>query len=107
MIGGLKGLCGSLAVFLALHGATNLAVLSRSGYDDTKSKSIVRQLSALNTQIDLVQGDVINREDVQRVFSKTKKPIGGIIHGAMILRVRFATTIVSLFNVYRTKYLHP
>lgn len=38
-------------------------------------------LHALDTHVDLVQGDVSNLQDVQQMFKNSEKPIAGIIHG--------------------------
>ncbi|KAK3356488.1 reducing type I polyketide synthase [Lasiosphaeria hispida] len=88
IIGGLKGLCGSLAVHLAKNGAKYISVLSRSGHNDDKSQGVVKNIEALGAHIDLLQGDVANTDDIRRVFKETAVPIGGIIQGAMVLRDR-------------------
>lgn len=49
IVGGLRGLCGSLAVYLACHGAKHLAVMSRSGFEDSRSRSVIRDLISLGT----------------------------------------------------------
>lgn len=87
IVGGLKGICGSLAVYLAQHGAKHLMVLSRSGYQDEKSHAVLHDMNAIGTQVDLVKGDVSNIDDVQCMFRQSKRPIAGIIQGAMVLRV--------------------
>ena len=87
IVGGLKGLCGSLAIFMARRGARNLVVLSRSGYADHKSQGILHNLSALGCNAVLVKGDVTCRADVDRAFQEARLPIDGIIQGAMVLRV--------------------
>ena len=87
IVGGLRGLCGSLAVYLAKQGAKNLAVMSRSGHTDQKSQGIVKQINGLGAHIDLLTADVTNAEDVVRAFGQTRVPIAGIIQGAMVLRV--------------------
>jgi NAD(P)-dependent dehydrogenase (short-subunit alcohol dehydrogenase family) len=92
IVGGLKGLCGSLALFLARQGARRLVVLSRSGYGDNSSKSVLADLSSLGTNVDLIQGDVTMIEDVRRAFAQASAPICGIIQGAMVLRVSQLTT---------------
>ena len=92
IVGGLKGLCGSLAVHLAKSGAKHLAVIGRSGYDDDRSKSIIKDIHALGGSIDLLKGDVSNLDDVRRCFGEISKPIRGIIQGAMVLRVRGGST---------------
>jgi len=80
-------LCGSLAIYLARHGAKYMVILSRSGYDDALSQSVLVHLKAMGTHVDLIKGDVTNVADVRWAFSCATKPIGGIIQGAMILRV--------------------
>jgi NADPH:quinone reductase-like Zn-dependent oxidoreductase len=88
IVGGLKGLCGSLAVYMARCGARNLVVMSRSGGDDERSKSVVRDLEGLGAAATIVQGDISSLEDTTRVFAASPVPIKGVVHGAMLLRVR-------------------
>ncbi|KAJ5137885.1 reducing type I polyketide synthase [Penicillium atrosanguineum] len=88
IVGGLRGLCGALAIYLAKSGAKHLAVISRSGHTDEKSRSIVKQVRALGSSIDLLTADVTNPSDVQRAFNQTTFLVGGIIQGAMVLRDR-------------------
>ncbi|KAF4769894.1 hypothetical protein HAV15_011851 [Penicillium sp. str.  len=88
IVGGLKGLCASLAVYLAKCGAKHLAVISRSGHTDEKSQGVVREIQALGCEIDLLSGDVSIKDDVEKAFRQTTVPIAGIIQGAMVLRDR-------------------
>ncbi|KAI8283963.1 Fumagillin dodecapentaenoate synthase [Colletotrichum sp. SAR11_57] len=88
IVGGLRGLCGALAIYLAKSGAKHLAVISRSEHTDEKSRSIVKQVKALGSSIDLLTADVTSKGDVQRAFNQTSFPVGGIIQGAMVLRDR-------------------
>jgi NAD(P)-dependent dehydrogenase (short-subunit alcohol dehydrogenase family) len=85
--GGLKGLCGSLAIYLARNGATNIVTIARSGYGDAASQSVIYNLKAMNCQVDLIVGDVTNIEDVRQAFKQARKPVAGVIQGAMTLRV--------------------
>jgi NAD(P)-dependent dehydrogenase (short-subunit alcohol dehydrogenase family) len=87
IVGGLKGLCGSLAIYLARLGAKHLVVLCRSGYADEKSQAILANIYAEGCQVDLFKGDVSNLQEVQRVFKEATVPIRGLIQGAMVLRV--------------------
>ena len=87
IVGGLKGLCGSLAIYMARHGAKNLVIMSRGGYGDEKSQAILNDLDAIGTRAQLEQGDVSNLHDVRRIFQKSTIMIAGIVHGAMVLRV--------------------
>ncbi|KAF4452204.1 Acyl transferase/acyl hydrolase/lysophospholipase [Fusarium austroafricanum] len=88
IVGGLKGLCGSLAVFLAKSGARHLAVLSRSGHEDERSQATVFQVESQGCKIDLLTGDVTNEVDVEAAMRMTTVPVAGIIQGAMVLRIR-------------------
>ncbi|RYP50633.1 hypothetical protein DL768_003915 [Monosporascus sp. mg162] len=69
LVGGLKGICGSLAVDFAKKGAKHLAAVSRGGYDDEQSQGVLRQLGHLGCHIDLLLGDVTKLED-DRPFAK-------------------------------------
>ncbi|KAJ2989962.1 hypothetical protein NUW58_g3196 [Xylaria curta] len=86
IVGGLRGICGSLAIYLAKEGAKSLVILARSGYDDDTSRKIVANIRSLGTELTLIIGDVTNDEDVDRVFTNAPKPVAGIIQGAMVLR---------------------
>ncbi|KAI0970360.1 putative polyketide synthase [Xylaria arbuscula] len=86
IVGGLKGLCGSLAVDLARHGARNLVIMSRSDYGDPRSQGVLRDLKNHGCGADLVRGDVSRIEDVRLAFTKASKPVAGIVQGAMVLR---------------------
>ncbi|KAK7744645.1 Type I Iterative PKS [Cytospora paraplurivora] len=86
IVGGLRGLCGSLALDLARHGARNIVVIGRSGYDDPRSQSILKDLAAEGCHADLIRGDVSKADDVRRAFQSASKPVGGIVQGAMVIR---------------------
>lgn len=88
IVGGLKGLCGSLAIELAKQGAKHLAVISRSGYDNESSEFILHHVYSLGCHVNLLIGDISVYEDVRRALSQTTVPVKGIIHGAMVLLVR-------------------
>ena len=107
IIGGLKGLCGSLAVYMARHGAKYIVAMSRSGYEDKASKRVLHDLYNEGCQVDLAIGDVSNLDDVRRAFQKATVPIGGIIQGAMVLRVstRWMVRILWTLTSFRTAHL--
>ncbi|KAI0853135.1 putative polyketide synthase [Daldinia vernicosa] len=88
IVGGLKGLCGSIAVYLARQGAKSLIALSRSGHQDEISSRVAADIRGLGSELTLVTGDVTNLEDVEQVFQSASKPIRGVIQGAMVLRDR-------------------
>lgn len=86
-MGGLKGVCGSLAIHLASQGAKHIAVMSRSGYLDATSQRVSQNIISLGCSLDLVRGDVTSVEDVRRCFNEVPFPIGGIVQGAAVFRV--------------------
>ncbi|KAI1452126.1 reducing type I polyketide synthase [Annulohypoxylon moriforme] len=99
VVGGLRGLCASLATYLAKNGARHLAVLSRRAYDDDKSQKVINDIRALGCHIDLIQGDITSVEDVRKAFQGTSAPIGGVIQGAMVLHDRiFASMTVEDYH---------
>jgi NAD(P)-dependent dehydrogenase (short-subunit alcohol dehydrogenase family) len=87
IVSSLRGLCGGLAIYLAQQGAKYLAVMSRSGYADEKSRYVIKQINALGCHIDLLVADVTNAEAVTQALQKTTVPVVSIIQGAMVLRV--------------------
>ena len=92
--GGLKGLCGSLAVYITRYGAENITVISRSGYEDARSQTIIYDCNSLGCHVNLIKGDITRIEDVRRAFHNSSKPVVGVIQGAMVLRDRMFTTMV-------------
>lgn len=87
IVGGFKGLCASLAIYMAREGARHLVIMSRSGYADDLSQATIMHLSALKCRVDLVQGDVMVLADVERAVKAAGKPLAGVIMGAMVLKV--------------------
>ena len=87
IVGGLKGLCGSLAIHMAYHGARHIIACSRSGLDDEASARVLNNCRALGCEITEARGDVTDADFVGRVFNSAHPRIAGVIQGAMVLRV--------------------
>ncbi|PWY96147.1 polyketide synthase module [Aspergillus sclerotioniger CBS 115572] len=99
IIGGLKGVCGSIATHLAWRGVRHIVVMSRSGINDARSQATITQCQSLGCKFYDSQGDVTRIIDVHRAFNKAPVPIGAIIHGAMLLRDRpYETMTVDEFH---------
>ena len=110
IVGGLKGLCGSLAIYLAGLGAKYLTIMARSGYDDERSQGVLRNIYARGCKVDLIKGDVGSLADVRRAFEQSSMPIGGVIQGAMVLRVSNNASILAITTLTlnrRTKSSPP
>lgn len=94
IVGGLKGLCGSVAVHLARHGARHIIVMSRSGARDETSARIIQNCAAYGCEVTDAKGDVGDMIFVQCTFRSTHpKRIAGVIQGAMVLRVSLYQSI--------------
>jgi hypothetical protein len=89
IVGGLKGLCGSLAIYMARCGAKSLTIMSRSGADDDVSRGVIENLESLGSRTRIVLGDISNPTDTVNIFSQSDLPIKGVIQGAMLLRVSY------------------
>jgi hypothetical protein len=86
--GGFKGLCGSLAVYIARNRAKNIVAISRSGYENERSQKTIYKYNTLGCHVNLVTGDITKIANVRRTFENTSKKIAGVIQRAMILRDR-------------------
>lgn len=106
LVGGLKGLCGSLAVALAQHGACHLVVMSRSGIADAKSCAIVQDCVSHGCTVYEICGDVADKQSVELAFSRAPFPIRGVVNGAMVLRVsQMSKCSKTKLTAFRTSLL--
>ena len=88
IVGGLKGLCGSVAVHMAIHGARHIIVMSRSGTNDEASTRVILNCEARGCTVVEAKGDAGDLDFVRSVFKSSRpRKIAGIIQGAMVLRV--------------------
>lgn len=87
IVGGLKGLCGSLAIHMARHGARHIIAVSRSGIDDAASQKAVKNCLAYGCEVVEAKGDVADIGFLRGVFKSASPKVAGIIQGAMVLRV--------------------
>ena len=90
LTGGLGGLGSSLAVWLAEHGARSLIILSRSGDTSKAAKRLVTEAAGLGCSVVPMAGRADCKEDVLHAVSMAgDKPVKGVVHLAMLLRVLF------------------
>ncbi|KAI2917996.1 hypothetical protein CBS147320_9062 [Aspergillus niger] len=85
LVGGLGGLGGSIATWMASHGAGNLVTLSRSGDKSEDDRHIVAEIEAFGCSVQMFKGDVSEEEDVRHLVRNTSRPIAGMVHMAMVL----------------------
>lgn len=76
---------------MASRGAKHIVLVSRSGASTDDVKTTIRELELLGTQVIVKACDVGSMESVTGLVKEQLKglpPVRGIIHGAMVLRVR-------------------
>jgi NADPH:quinone reductase-like Zn-dependent oxidoreductase len=95
IVGGLKGLCGNLAIHMAKHGARKIIVCSRSGISDEASQKTMRNCLAYGCEIVESKGDAADEEFVRSAFQQASPPVAGVIQGAMILRVSLSPLTIN------------
>lgn len=89
LVGGLGGLGTSISRWLASHGATSLAILSRSGAEGEGSRKVLAGLLEMGCQVTALSCDVTDehavREALSSVSATTQKRIAGVLFLPMVL----------------------
>ncbi|ETS73368.1 hypothetical protein PFICI_14973 [Pestalotiopsis fici W106-1] len=99
IVGGLKGLCGNLAIYMGQRGAKHIIVCSRSGIADEASQSIVANCVAHVCQVVEAGGDIGEPDFVRQLFSEAEPVISGVVQGAMTLRDKpFETMTIENYH---------
>ncbi|KAL6817692.1 reducing type I polyketide synthase [Trichoderma camerunense] len=99
LVGGLRGLTGSLAIYLARHGAKKICVFSRSQHTDDTTNKVIRDLKSLGCEAEMMHVDITKMEDVRSAFQRMTLPVAGIIQGAMVLNDRpFSTMTLDEYH---------
>lgn len=88
LAGELGGLGLSLATWLVERGARNLVVLSESAGKTIEAKQLSAEVASLGCSLISVAGKVQSMDDVERAVLMAGRPIKGVVHLAMVLRVR-------------------
>ena len=87
LTGGLGGLGRSVASWMVEHGARHLVFLSRSAGKGEHDASFFQELKSMGCDVTAVAGKADDMAAVKECIQKATKPIIGIFHLAMILRV--------------------
>ena len=87
LTGGLGGLGRSVATWMVESGARNLIFLSRSAGKGDADQSFFAELESMGCSVSAVIGRVEDIEAVKTAIQLASRPIKGIIHLAMVLRV--------------------
>lgn len=88
LTGGLGGLGQSTARWMVEHGAKYLVFISRSGRIERNS-GFLREIESMGCQVNVVSGAVEDKSVVQEAVAQMTKPIAGVLHLAMVLRVMY------------------
>lgn len=98
--GGSGGIGRALTYWLANHGAKCIILASRSSQPNEKTRAMMEQLTGRGTNVVYCQCDVTVREEVERLVKESSgmPRIRGVIHGAVVERVRFFHKLVRLLR---------
>lgn len=87
LIGGLGGIGRAVSNWLVENGARHLVFLSRSGAHLPREQDFLEELRSQGCQPVAIMGSVANMDDVERAVATSPKPIAGVIHLGMVLKV--------------------
>ena len=75
------------------RGATHFAFISRSGADKAEAAEVIRSIRHAGALAKVFRADASNQEEVIRVVKEltAERPIRGVVHAAMVLKVRSST----------------
>lgn len=76
--------------WMVSKGARNIALISRSGSATGRVKELIDELSEVGANIVVRRCNVVERAEVDNLVNNDlvgMPPVGGVVHGAMVLRV--------------------
>jgi NAD(P)-dependent dehydrogenase (short-subunit alcohol dehydrogenase family) len=88
-----------MARWMAGKGAKNIVLVSRSGNASGKVKQLIDDVATSGVNILVQQCDVSDAESVKKLIEvdlANMPPLKGVIHGAMVLHVRFRYMLMTL-----------
>ena len=92
LIGGTGGLGRSMTRWMLSRGARNLVLVSRTGSATGKVEALIAEASEVGAKVVVRRCNVANSIDVERLIHEDlvgMPEIRGVVHGAMVLNVRF------------------
>ena len=95
LIGCLGGLGRSLSKWMFQRGARNFTFLGRSATDKAAAREVVENLERAGATVQVVRGDVSNKDDVVACMNISPQPIGGVIQAAMGLHEALFSTMTN------------
>ena len=72
------------------RGARHFAFISRSGADKSEAAEVIRTIEQAGASAQVFRADASNEAEVRDLVNalKAERPIRGVIHAAMVLRVQ-------------------
>lgn len=101
LVGGLGGLGKVIASWMVERGGRSLIFLSRNAGSSDEDRDFFVVLESLGCSVPAIAGQLQDIHDVARVLSSASKPIKGVVHLAMVLRV--CDTYTSFVTSPRTE----
>ncbi|KAI1778844.1 KR domain-containing protein [Hypoxylon cercidicola] len=86
LTGGVGGLGRAIATWMVEHGARHLTFLSRSAGSTDTSRALLVELEEMGCSVTSVSGYADKMNDVHEAIMRSKHPIKGVLHLAMVLR---------------------
>jgi NAD(P)-dependent dehydrogenase (short-subunit alcohol dehydrogenase family) len=80
-----------MAKWMSSKGARNIVLVSRKASISNEVQALMDELAISGTRVLVKACDVSNRQSVDRLVMEEMKdlpPVRGVVHGAMVLRVR-------------------
>jgi NAD(P)-dependent dehydrogenase (short-subunit alcohol dehydrogenase family) len=102
LIGGTGGLGRSMAKWMSSKGARNIVLVSRSASVNDQVQQLIDELAVDGTHITVKACDVSSRASVEKLVKEDMKdlpPVRGVVHGAMVLRVRSFRKSLTLYKI--------
>lgn len=100
-----------MARWMVREGAIHIILLSRNGREAPEIKSLMQECRRLGALIEVRRCDVSDRASVSSVldeFAASWPPVRGVIHAAMVLRVRsFPPYVKDIFGNNISNNNHP
>lgn len=95
LIGCLGGLGRSLSQWMFKRGARHFTFLGHSAINKATAKEVVQNLKKAGATVQVIRGDVSNKEDVMNCMTISPEPIGGVIQAAMGLHEGLFSTMTN------------
>lgn len=86
--GGMGGLGRAICSWMAERGARFITAISRSAGRSSSDKSFIAEMQSMRCVLTPVAGNIQDSSVVESAIAQSPKPVKGVIHLAMVLRVR-------------------